>query len=145
MTLPQRLPQRLVITDGGRRAAGFCEGHGGCVARAISIATELPYRKVHGDLRALCVIFAQDRYYTRGRRKPDDPDRGISELVSKIYLSQLDWVWVPVEQKLRHWELPKGRLVVFVPQHAIAVIDHCVFDAYDSWRGRRLVRGYWHR
>jgi hypothetical protein len=137
--------QRLVIADGGRTAAGFQGAHGGCVARAISIATELPYAKVHGDLRALCTIFAQDPSYMRGRRKPDDPDRGISTIVWKIYLSQLGWAWVPVEKKLHYWELPKGRLVVAVPQHAVAVIDRCVFDTYDSWIARRFVRGYWHK
>jgi hypothetical protein len=138
--------RRLVISDGGREAAGLGEARGGCVCRAISIATGLPYRKVHGELRALCTIFAQDAYYTRGRRrKPSDPDRGIPEIISKIYLNQLGWTWVPVGQKLRHWDLPRGRLVVFVPQHAIAVINHCVFDAYDSWRARRFVRGYWHQ
>jgi hypothetical protein len=93
--------QRLVIADGGRKAAGFQEASGGCVARAIAIAAELPYKKVHGDLRALCTIFAQDPHYMRGRRRPDDPDGDLAEIIWKIYLNQLGWTWVPVEQKLR--------------------------------------------
>ena len=137
--------QRLVIADGGRKAAGFQEAGGGCVARAIAIAAELPYRKVHSELRALCTIFAQDRHYMRGRRKPDDPDSGLPEIIWKIYLNQLGWTWVPVGQKLHYWELPKGRLVVLVPRHAVAVIDRCVFDTFDSWRARRAVQGYWHK
>jgi hypothetical protein len=81
----------------------------------------------------------------RNRRKQDNPDGGLPEVIWKIYLSQLGWTWVPVGQKLHFWELPKGRLVVIVPQHAIAVIDGCVFDTFDSWRARRMVRGYWHK
>jgi hypothetical protein len=95
--------------------------------------------------RGKAMIFAQDPCYMRGRRKPSDPDRGLPETIWKIYLNQLGWVWVPVAQKLRFWELPKGRLVVIVPRHAVAVIDRCVFDTYDSWKGRRFVQGYWQR
>jgi hypothetical protein len=137
------MADRLVIADGGRKAAGFSEARGDCVARAIAIATELPYAKVHSELRALCMIFAGDRRFMRRRRKRDDPDDGISPIVWQIYLSQLGWSWTSVEQKLRHWDLPRGRLIVMVPRHAMAVIDHVVFDAYDSWRARRFVRGYW--
>jgi hypothetical protein len=139
------MADRLVIADGGRKAAGFPEVGGDCVVRAISVACKLPYKQVHGELRALCTIFAEDRCYMRSRRKPSDPDGGVTEIIWRIYLNQLGWTWVPVGQKLRHWDLPKGRLVVFVPAHAIALVDHVVHDAYDSWRGRRLVRGYWHK
>jgi hypothetical protein len=138
--------RRLVIADGGREAAGFRdEPHGGCVARAICLATQLPYGKVHGDLRALCMIFAQDTWYMRRRRKAPDPDRGLPETIWKIYLNQLGWAWVPVGQKLHFTELPNGRLVVIVLGHAVAVIDRGVFDTYDSWKGRRFVQGYWHK
>jgi hypothetical protein len=135
----------LVIADGGRKAAGLGKPRGDCVARAIAIASELPYRKVHGDLRALGAIFSQDPLYVRVRRGLDNPDNGVPEIIWKIYLNQLGWTWVPVEQRLHFSELPGGRLVVMVPRHAVAVIDRCVFDAYDSWRARRFVRGYWHK
>ncbi len=44
---------RLIITDGGRAAAGFKgTSNGDRVARAIAIVTGLPYREVHDRLAA---------------------------------------------------------------------------------------------
>jgi hypothetical protein len=43
-------------------------------------------------------------------------------------------------------ELPKGRLIVSVSRHLIAVIDGVFHDTHDCSRGgTRCVYGYWRR
>jgi len=45
---------------------------------------------------------------------------------------------------LRAGELPKGRLIVAVSKHLVAVVDGVVHDNHDPSRnGKRCVYGYW--
>jgi hypothetical protein len=41
------------------------------------------------------------------------------------------------------WATPRGRIVVAVTKHMVAVLDHVVHDTWDCWRGRRRVYGYY--
>jgi hypothetical protein len=66
-------------------------------------------------------------------------------------MESLGWVWTPTmlvgqgcKVHLRASELPKGRLVVCVSKHSVAVIDGIIHDTYDPSRGgTRCVYGYW--
>jgi hypothetical protein len=108
---------------------------GDCVARAIAIATDKPYREVYDELTALGWC---ERYETY------TPD-------AREYINGLGWHWTPTRAisssrkvHLRADELPLGRLIVYVAQHLVAVIDGVIHDTYDSSRGgTRRVRGFY--
>src|SRR5262245_17527427 len=46
--------------------------------------------------------------------------------------------------RLRADELPRGRLIVHIYRHLVAVIDHVIHDTHDcGGAGRVRVEGYW--
>jgi hypothetical protein len=77
--------------------------------------------------------------------RPARPTRGVPQDVTQFYLRTLGWEWVELRQKARRGDLPMGRLIVAVPKHLVAVIDHVVHDSYDSWRGLRRVDGFFRK
>lgn len=136
-----------IRNDGGRAAAGFQGKAGDCVCRAISIAADLPYTTVYELIKQFA---ANER---RGKRK-----RGISSPRSGVYsqtaakvMNHLGWTWTPTmtigsgcKVHLRADELPRGRLVVRVSKHSVAVINGVIHDTHDCSRGgTRCVYGYW--
>lgn len=147
-----------VYDDGGREAAGFRGKTGDCVTRAIAIATGKPYREVYDALWAGNKDYASTR---RGRvarkiasgrgRSGTTPRNGVFKEVSKPYLQSLGWRFTPTmhigsgcKVHLRADELPKGRLIVKVSRHMVAVIDGVIHDTYDCSRdGTRCVYGFW--
>lgn len=146
--------------DGGRLAAGFSGKTGDCVARAVAIATGLPYADVY---KALADVNANARNRkTRGERSAR---RGVrtSSVGFKRYMASIGWRWTPTmfigqgcKVHLRPDELPSGRLIVSVSRHYTAVIDGVIHDTHDPQRlpfgepsdaediqGSRCVYGYW--
>lgn len=132
--------------DGGRANAGFKGSTGDCVVRAIAIATGLPYLKVYDEINELA-----QRERPRKGRKRSNSRTGVGRKTYHRYLIALGWQWVPTMKigqgckvHLREDELPKGRLVVRVSKHVLAVIDGVVHDTYeDSRDGTRCVYGYY--
>ncbi len=67
------------------------------------------------------------------------------------YLKSLGFIWHPTmtigsgcKVHLTAEELPKGRLVVSVSKHMVAVIDGVIHDTNDCSRdGKRCVYGYY--
>lgn len=135
-------------SDGGRAAAGFRGATGDCVTRAISIVTGIPYREVYDALNELA---AQERPW-RGRKRSSSR-KGVFRRTYRRYLAALGWQWVPTMRigsgctvHLRADELPKGRLIVKVSHHLVAVIDGVIYDTHDPSRGgTRCVYGYYTR
>jgi hypothetical protein len=142
------------LDDGGRQAAGFVGETGNCVTRAITIATELPYKQVYDDLFALTRAYADEH----GDRVSDyiafngaSPRGGVFRKVFEPYLLRSGWTWTPTmrigsgcQMHRRPDELPSGRLVVSLSRHLVAVIDGVVHDIHDCTRGgRRCVYGYY--
>lgn len=134
----------LVITDGGRSAAGFKGVAGDCVCRAISIATELPYADVYKALA--------DGAASTGRKRSARNGVNTRTAWFKSFMGRLGFTWVTTVKfgsrgpriHLRDGELPSGRLVVAVSKHYTAVIDGVIHDAFDCSRdGTRMVYGYW--
>ena len=144
-------PMPCVITDGGRKAAGFTEpARGGCVARSITIVSGRPYGEVHATLTA----GKRKERKLDGRRmmrggKMVSADHGIDTSRSwfQNYMRRLGFVWVPLAKYrvyLREDELPMGRLIVETRRHYCAVIDGVIHDTFNPGAsGRRPVRGYW--
>jgi hypothetical protein len=130
---------RIAINDGGRMRAGFKdEPYGGCVVRAIVIATTKPYREVFDELKAACTFY---HAWPRERWRPN-PDRGMAPSIYGPYLVALGWEWIEIKKQLRWFELQHaGRIVVDLRGHLLAMIDGTVHDAFLSWKGRREVLG----
>lgn len=136
-----------VEDDGGRAAAGFKGEAGDCVARAVAIASGVPYGEVY---RALSRGAGAER-----RSKGASARNGIRTKRKwfKDYMQALGFRWTPTmaigsgcKVHLRVGELPAGRLVVALSRHYAAVIDGVVHDTYDPGRdGTRCVYGYWSR
>lgn len=130
--------------DGGRKEAGFKGTTGDCFVRAVSIASQRPYKEVYDEVAAFCK--AENR-----RRRRSHPRTGVFAVTARAYFEEKGWEWVPTMQigtgcrvHLREDELPKGRLVCNVSKHFAAVIDGVLRDSYDCSReGTRCVYGYW--
>jgi hypothetical protein len=125
----------VVLTDGGRAAAGFIGKTGDCVTRAIAIAAELPYLQVYNDLNAL------EKQTARRSRKRGTARTGVNKDVIRRYLSGLGWTFTPTMSvgsgctvHLAAGELPTGRLIVSVSRHLTAVIDGVIYDTHDPQR-----------
>jgi hypothetical protein len=149
---PSRQVPAWVRTDGGRCAAGYHRVSGGCVPRAIAIATGKPYREVHDALVATTLHYVKThRNLIAGWIKRSrggcgfDPANGSYQKIYGPYLNSIGWQFTPTKKvRLRADELPPGRLIVIVYRHAVAVIDGVIHDTeYCAGAGRRPVTGYY--
>jgi hypothetical protein len=140
------LTQVWEYNDGGRAAAGFKGRTGDCVTRAIAIATGVPYRIVYDALNE-----ASLRERPRKGKSRSSARTGVKGTTVRRHLADLGWRWHPTMSigqgtrvHLRPEELPRGRLIVSVSRHLVAVIDGVVHDTHDPTRnGTRCVYGYW--
>jgi hypothetical protein len=142
----------FIEDDGGRKAAGFKGKAGDCVARAIAIASGQPYAKVY---KRLAKGNATERVTKRTPRFAPRHTAGWGIDMKRKwfddYMTKLGFVWVPTmwigsgcRVHLRADELPSGRLVCQLSNHAVAVIDGVIQDTGDCSRdGTRCVYGYW--
>lgn len=136
--------------DGGRAEAGFKGSARDCVARAVAIASGLPYAEVY---KRLAKETGNQRKTKLTKKQPASARNGIqtNRKWFKDYMVELGFRWVPTmfigqgcEVHLRADELPGGRLVVSVSGHYTAVIDGVLHDTYRCDReGTRCVYGYW--
>jgi len=135
--------------DGGRKAAGFKGTTGDCVARAVAIASGLPYSEVYA---ILAEGTGSQRAGKAGKRSASARNGiNVSRKWFKDYMTSIGFVWVPTmgigtgcKVHLNADELPKGRLIVSVSKHYTALIDGVINDLYNPDRGgKRCVYGYW--
>ncbi len=134
----------IIITDGGRAAAGYRGQAGDCAARSIAIAAQLPYQTVYDALNAAAK-------QERPRRRTSSARNGMARPTIRQFMRNLGWYWVPTmaigtgtQVHLHADELPRGRLVVSCSKHLTAVIDGVIHDTHDPSRGgTRCVYGYW--
>lgn len=146
----------IVISDGGREAAGYSGDAGDCVTRAIANATGLDYEEVRTDLMRETDEFRKTRRSRAAKAKKSNSVRnGTNRDVAKSYIKSLGWQWVPTmgigtgcTVHLRPEELPtdRGPLIVSVSKHLTCVKGGEIWDTYDCTReGTRCVYGYWHK
>jgi|SaaInlStandDraft_1057018.scaffolds.fasta_scaffold226022_1 hypothetical protein len=153
-----KVPKSLqwVFDDGGREAAGFTKKakEGDCVVRAVAIAAESGYKKVWDDFTAMNAKTRLTKRTCKSSKENADSGVFTNRKAFKDYMKALNFDWVPTMKigsgctvHLRQRELPtKGRMVVIVSGHAVAVINGVVHDTYDPCRGgMRCVYGYWFR
>jgi hypothetical protein len=145
---------RFIKDDGGRSKSDVPNADkraGDCVARAIAIATQKPYREVHDALVVRAVHHVRKDRSKWARQKGGvahiDADHGCGDEVFGPYLESLGWKFTPTKGHrvyLRADELPPGRLVVDISRHLVAVIDGTIRDTFNCGQsGRRRVKGYW--
>ena len=145
---------KQILTDGGRRAAGFKGTNGDCVCRSIAIVTKRPYSLVYDELAELNARMrkTQRRVETTGTKTASHGIYTTSKLF-KDYMAAQGFVWTPTmsigsgcKVHLRADELPKGRLIISVSRHYTAVIDGVLHDTHDCTHGgKRCVYGYWRK
>lgn len=143
---------QFVFDDGGREASGYKGKTGDCVARAVAIATGKTYQEVYD--------FLANGNATQRKTKRSAKSSGKESAAYGIqtrrkwfndYMESLGFKWTPAmaigsgcKVHLKDGELPKGRLVVNVSKHMVAVIDGVIHDTFDPSRdGTRCVYGYY--
>lgn len=140
------MTKNFVYNDGGRRAAGYSGSTGDCVCRAIAIASEKPYQEVYDAINE----FAKRERRSKRRRGRSSARSGVYKATIHRLLNSWGWKWTPTmfigsgcKVHLKEEELPKGRLIVSVSKHIVAVIDGKPHDTHDPTRGgKRCVYGY---
>lgn len=141
--------QGFIFDDGGRKDAGFIGAAGDCVARAIAIAAEIPYREVYAALNEAAKGERQRVKWCR-RSTKSSARNGVFKSTYRKYLASRGWNFTPTMAigsgctvHLRAEELPPGRLIVAVSKHLCAVIDGVIHDTHDPRRASgRCVYGY---
>lgn len=150
----------VVITDGGRAAAGYKGKAGDCVCRAIAIVSGRPYAEVYDRLAAGMGLQRAGRVGKQGASARNGIY--VKRQWFKDYMRELGFVWTPTMQvgqgckvHLLQGELPSGKHVVSLSKHYTAVIDGVVYDSFDPHRtslvtedgvtrlSHRCVYGYW--
>jgi hypothetical protein len=119
------------------------------VARAVAIATGLPYQVVYDAID----LAGKGERVTRSRRGQSGARTGVYKPTIRRYMAEIGWRWVPTMHigrgctvHLRAEELPTGRLVVSLSKHVTAVVNGVIRDTYDPSRGgTRCVYGYFRR
>ena len=142
----QRVFVSHVFDDGGRQDAGYKGSAGDCVKRAIAIATRCLYKQVYDALNTL----GKNERPSKRKRGQSNARTGVYRTTYHQYLTNLGWKWTPTmfigqgcKVHLQADELPKGRLVVALSKHIVAVIDGVIHDTGDPSRGgARCVYGY---
>lgn len=140
---------RFVYDDGGRAAAGFKGDTRDCVTRAIAIATERPYQEIYDLINE--VAKSERRKERTGPKRRSSARTGVYRATINKVMDSLGWSRVPTMTigggctvHLKADELPRGRLVVQVSKHLVAVIDGVIHDTHNPARdGTRCVFGYW--
>lgn len=143
-----------VFNDGGREAAGYKGEANDCVARAIAIATGLPYKQVYDELWEQNDIYMRshnDRVAKRLDDRGTSPRDGNFRSVYELYLATKGYIFHPTmaigqgcKVHMRAEELPKGRIIVRLSRHLAAVVDGVLNDNHDCMRnGTRCVYGYY--
>ena len=138
----------LIIDDGGR--SKYFKGHtGDCVTRAISIATELDYKKVYDDINEL----AKNERTGKRKKGKSNARTGVYRTTYEKYLTSLGWkfkatmgIGTGCKVHLNESELPMGTIICSVSRHLVCVKDRVMHDTGDCSRGgTRCVYGYWYK
>ncbi len=128
---------KYVNNDGGRSAAGFKGNARDCVLRSICIALKLDYKTTY------------KRMTTDSGKAPRN---GCGRGVSWPFLQGKGWVFhstfnCHTDNMEDH--IPRGRVILTMPGHYAACINHIIHDNWDSrtkagnGRTAKKINGYW--
>jgi hypothetical protein len=137
-----------VYDDGGQAESRRAGKPGDGVARAVAIATGVPY-----DIVASAWTGALKRTRPKARNDGSRPGTrtGTPTAALRLFLCEAGWVWTPsmhvgtrTRVHLRADELPAGWLIARLLGQVVAVCDGVSYDTTDPTRGgARCVYGYW--
>ena len=96
---------RVLIADGGRKAAVFRGQADDCVCRSIAIAGQLPYREVYDLINA---YGKQERGVHTVIRGKSSARSGVYKDTQRAVLEHLGWPWTPTMRigsgcRVHHW------------------------------------------
>jgi hypothetical protein len=115
------------VFDDAGRPARYKDATGDCAVRAVAVALEISYHEAHPKLSK-----ANRAWFSR-----EKVSNGTKHWATEDVLRAAGWeeVWLGHPVRLRVEELEiTGRVVVFVPEHMVALIDGTVHDVWDSRR-----------
>lgn len=117
---------------------------GGCVARAITFATGLPYKQVFATLEVLGQLEGTEGAPIRGKYRRSHPSRGMKPDTHKRYLESLGWEYVTVPLYMLLDLMPHtGTIIIHFKGHLATAIDGVLYDTWDS--RKRMIRGYFRK
>lgn len=133
-----------VLTDGGRKEAGYKGSTGDCVIRAIAVATGEKYKDIYKAIFAMAKAnptFRQAMYPHRC-----SPRFGVYQEHYQEYLEARGWKWIPATElqpesgKITEENIKMvGTAIIKVHRHLMAVKDGVVHDSFppsqlrDGW------------
>lgn len=141
-------------TDGGAKEAGYTERMGDCVVRSFALAMNMDYEEARQKFADEIIL--KYGHKPEGRKgciqaqinKKYSAQHGIQRTVSVKVFERFGWRFVGYKgMKLDKATLPKGLIVVAMVSHYVCMIDHEIYDSWDS-RGKKktkTIRGYWTR
>jgi hypothetical protein len=120
-------------------------GHkGGCVARAITFATGLPFKEVYATLEVLGQLEGTENAPLRGRYRRSHPSRGMKPDTHRRYLASLEWEYVTVPPYMILDLMPHiGTIIIHFKGHLACAIDGIIYDSWDS--RKKQIRGYFRK
>lgn len=147
----------LIITDGGRRDAGYNGYCGDSVVRAIAIAAKRPYKIVYDECAEMNANYYRTFFPNHRRAGVRSARDGVCTNHAQFlaYMKSMDFVWHPPRRLgracklyLEESDIPMGRLIVALSNYWVAVIDGSICDNRDprndfSRWPRRRVFGWW--
>ena len=123
--------------DGGRAEAGF-KGVMDCGVRAYAVALQVPYKEARRILK---------KHTKAGMAGDGALSKGIFKKDYDSALKAAGWEWHKAPtfpgRKARHYDMPKGRVIVKMAKHFAAVVDGELQDVFDS--SDKMVYGYWRK
>lgn len=137
----------IVYTDGGRAEAGYKDyRRGDCGCRAAAIALNKAYKEIYKDMYSWFKVEIEGKMC----KGPSHPRRGIFLSDMKDYMDSHNWIYVALPRTgrvcgvmINDPDLPMGRIILHVHRHFIAMIDHVVYDSFDSTKsGMEGIYGY---
>ena len=105
---------------------------GDCVTRAITIATKLPYDVVYDSLFHIAKHWKGNYKLAKRIRLNPSPRNGCYCEVGSDFLKAINLEEVRKKLKINDQMFYKGRYVVKVRKHWIAIIDGVIHDTWDS-------------
>jgi len=139
-------PLPFTYNDGGRALAGFKGSTRDCGCRAVAIATGRDYREVYSFLNRMSKVEHLPRGWNKSHSRT-----GVHAITMHKYLKALDFKWTSCVYQdndrfmcINKDDLPMGRLVLYMHRHFAAVINHVLYDTWNSGSGRYYqLKGYW--
>ena len=130
----------FIHNDGGRAAAGYAGSTGDCVTRAISIALQQDYEHIRQELMSATADFRRtSRKKSARKRTTNSVFNGVPPDVYRRWLENRGWTLTSCQQvghpssvRMIADHLPRGRIIVRLRKHLVAVIDHTVHDTHRS-------------